>query len=277
MVLPRTSKTAIQAAPLREAAVRLTPAALALLAAALMALHRADALPVEKLRAAVTGAAAPVLSLISAPLTILADAVAGAPVRDLRAENIRLAEENAKLKGWYETAIKLQAENQSLRELLNVKPDPSMSFVTARVIADAGGAFVKSVLVPAGSADGVHKGAAAMSGRGLVGRVTEAGETSSRVLLVTDLNSRIPVIIQGTRTKAILTGKNGALMRLERLPPDSGVPVGARIVTSGDGGGLPADLPVGAVVSADKSGLWVEPLADIDRLTHVQIVNVGGN
>ena len=168
----------------------------------------------------------------------------------------------------------MQAENQSFRELLNVKADPTLTFVTARVISDAGGSFIKSVLLPVGGRDRVQKGNAVMSGHGLVGRVMEVGQSSSRVLLVTDLNSHIPVVLQGTRTKAILAGKNQDLMKLERLPPDSGMTVGTRVVTSGDGGQLPPDLPVGTIVSADADGVWVKPLADIDRLTHVQVVNV---
>lgn len=243
-----------------------------------MALHRAHTLPVERMRASTMDFLAPVLSVASAPLTTLADKIESlTPLHDLKAENIRLTEENAKLQQWYEKALKLQAENQSLRELLNVKADPSLSFVTARVISDAGGSFVKSVLLPVGGHDNVHKGNAVLSGHGLVGRVTEAGDGSARVLLVTDLNSRIPVILQNTRTKAILAGKNQDLMKLERLPPDSGMTVGTRVVTSGDGGMLPPDLPIGTIVSIDADGVWVKALTDIEKLTHVQVINADTN
>jgi rod shape-determining protein MreC len=112
-----------------------------------------------------------------------------------------------------------------------------------------------------------------LSGRGLLGRVTEAGHQSSRVLLITDLNSRIPVIIQNTRTKAILAGKNEDLMKLERLPVDSGLEVGQKIVTSGDGGQVPADIPVGIISDVGPRGVWVKPVADLDRATYVQVIN----
>ncbi len=253
---------------------RAAPALLILFSLTLMLLQRADALPVERLRVAIADAAAPTLAAMSAPINAVLEKIGGVnSLRDLRAENIRLKAENDKLQQWYDTALKLQAENQSLRDLLNVKADPAVSFVTARVISDAGGAFVKSVLLPVGARDRIAKGSAVMSGRGIVGRVTEIGEQSSRVLLITDLNSRIPVIIQNTRTKAILAGKNQDLLRLERLPPDSGIIVGARVMTSGDGGQLPADLPVGTIVAAGPDGVFVKPLSDIDRLTYVQVVN----
>lgn len=254
--------------------LRLTPAVLILLAVTLMALHRANTLPVEQVRVAVVDAAAPVLSVVSSPVTNFVDSFEGVTtIRDLKAENIRLREENIKLQAWYESALKLQAENKSFRDLLNVKADPTLTFTTARVISDAGGSFVKSILLPVGERDKVQKGNAVMSGHGLVGRVTEVGHSSSRVLLVTDLNSRIPVILQDTRTKAILAGKNQDLMKLERLPPDSGLTIGTRVVTSGDGGQLPPDLPIGTIVSTGEDGVWVRPLSNIDRLSHVQVVN----
>jgi rod shape-determining protein MreC len=256
-------------------AVRAMPAILILLALTLMVLHRADSLPVERLRTAVIDAATPALIAVSAPLSSLIENIDSVTsLRDLRAENIRLKEENAKLQKWYESALRLQAENQSFRDLLNVKADPDLHFVTARVISDPGGAFVKSVLLPVGNRDGVRKGNAVMSGHGLAGRIIETGQKSSRVLLVTDLNSRIPVIIQNTRTKAILAGKNQDLLKLERLPPDSGMTVGTRVMTTGDGGQLPADVPIGTIVSVGSEGVWVKPLSDIDRLSYVQVVNM---
>ncbi len=277
----QTKKTILKSLPLQATAVRAplvllraTPAVLILLALSLIALHRADALPVERIRVAMMDMAAPALTAISAPFSAAIDSIDGVTtIRNLKAENIRLREENIKLTQWYESALKLQAENQSFRQLLNVKADPAVTFVTARVIAAAGGAFVKNVLLPVGLRDGVQKGNAVMSGHGLVGRVTEAGERSARVLLITDLNSRIPVVIQNTRTKAILAGKNQELLKLERLPPDSGMTVGTRVVTSGDGGQLPSDLPIGTIVSIGPDGVWVRPLSDIDRLDHVQVVN----
>jgi rod shape-determining protein MreC len=270
----RPQKTVIQSVPLKTVTVRATPIALVLISLALMTLHKADTLPVERFRAATMDMVAPVLTAVSAPFTAMADNIDSVTnMRDLKAQNIRLEEENVRLQKWYEAALKLQAENQSFRELLNVKADPALAFVTARVISDAGGSFVKSVLLPVGAHDRVQKGNAVMSGHGLVGRVMEVGQSSSRVLLVTDLNSHIPVILQNTRTKAILAGKNQDLMKLERLPPDSGMTVGTRVVTSGDGGQLPPDLPVGTIVSVGADGVWVKPISDIEKLAYVQVVN----
>lgn len=262
--------------PFRAIGLRATPALLILFSVTLLVFHRAGALPAERLRTAVADLAAPVLQAASQPFVTFSESFEGVrTLRALKAENIRLTEENLRLQQWYEAALKFQAENQSLHDLLNVKADPSMAFVTTRVVADTGGAFVKSVLLPAGASDGVRKGNAVMSGRGLAGRVTEVGARSSRVLLVTDLNSRIPVVIQNTRTRAILAGTNGEMLRLERLPIDSGLAVGARVVTSGDGGLLPPDIPVGVITSVGPEGVFVTPLSDMDGLTWVQVVGGG--
>lgn len=252
----------------------MTPAVLVLVALSLMLFHRLDVLPVEKIRVAVTDTMVPVMKAVSEPFVAMTESFNGVvTLRQLRAENMRLKEENIKLQKWYENALRFQAENQAFRNLLNVKADPALSYVTTRVVSDPGGAFVKSVLLPVGGQDKVVKGNAVMSGSGLIGRVTEAGNRSSRVLLITDLNSRLPVMVQNTRTKAILAGKNTELLKLERLPIDSGLSVGQRIVTSGDGGQLPADIPIGVIVEVGKNGVFVKPLTDIEKVTYVQVIN----
>jgi rod shape-determining protein MreC len=251
-----------------------TPAVLILIAISLMVVHRTDAVPVEKLRIAVADMAAPVMAAISQPFETLADSFSGIKtMRQLKAENIRLKAENERLQQWYDAALKYQAQNKSLQDLLNLKADPALTFVTTRVVSDPGGSFVKSVLLPVGGGDNVAKGNAVMSGRGLIGRITEVGARSSRVLLVTDLNSRIPVIVQNTRTHAILAGKNADTLRLERLPIDSSLTVGQRIVTSGDGGQLPPDIPIGTIIEVGPGGIVVQPLADMNALTYVQVIN----
>jgi rod shape-determining protein MreC len=260
--------------PLRTISTRVTPMVLVMLALTLLAVDRMGAMPIAKLRIAMADTLAPALASISEPFETVADSFSGIrTMRQLKAENIRLKAENERLQQWYEAALKFQAQNKALHDLLNVRADPALSFVTTRVVSDPGGTFVKSVLLPVGSRDGVGKGNAVMSGRGLIGRVTEVGERSARVLLITDLNSRIPVVIQNTRTHAILAGKNAGFLRLERLPIDSSLAVGQRIVTSGDGGQLPPDIPIGTITGVGPNGIYVQPLTDIDTVTYVQVVN----
>src|SRR5580704_12656089 len=102
--------------------------------------------------------------------------------------------------------------------LLHFKTEPGIAYISARVIADTGGPFVRGLIVTAGKVDGVREGMAAMTGDGLIGRVIEAGDWSSRVLLITDLNSRIPVTVAGSGERAILAGDNSAMPKLVYLP-----------------------------------------------------------
>lgn len=224
-------------------------------------------------RESVSDVAAPMISVIGAPFRQVSTFVEGVTgLSDLRAENARLQVENMRLREWYQTALMLESENQSLQALLNVKPDPAHRFITARVIADSGNAFVKSAMVAAGRADNVQKGQAVMSGDGLVGRVIEAGDQSSRVLLLSDVNSHIPVSLEGSRQKAILAGNNSDMPELRYLPSDVDVKAGTRVLTTGDGGLFLQGLPVGEVVILNNQPL-VKLYANISRLNHVQVVD----
>lgn len=226
------------------------------------------------LRSTVSDTLTPALILLSEPFRQGAELVGGITgLSELRAENAQLKAENIRLREWYQTALMLESENQSFQALLNVKPDPQHRFITARVVGDSGNAFVKSALVSAGANDGVQKGQAVLSGDGVVGRIIQAGNTSARILLLTDFNSRVPVLVEGSRQKAILSGTNGDMPILKYLPQDSDIKEGTRIITSGNGGLFMPGLPIGTVVGGKDGSLYVKLYADIARLTHVRIVD----
>ncbi len=190
----------------------------------------------------------------------------------LQADNLRLTQENIKLREWYQTAILLDSENKSLRDLLNLKVDPKYSHISARVIADAGNTYVKSFLVPVGVNDGVKKGAAVLSGDGLVGRIIEVSDNSSRILLATDINLRVPVVVEDTGQHAIMAGTNGRYPRLIHLPQGSEIEKGSRLITSGYGGAYPHGLPVGKVVINDNGVMGVALFSDFDKMQIVRIL-----
>lgn len=248
---------------------------LILTALALMLFSAISPESLSPLRAKTTDLAAPVLSVASMPFQAVASFVGDVSgLAEMRGELERLQEENARLRGWYQGALHLRAENQTLRELLNVTPDPARRFVTARVIADSGSSFVKSLVVLAGRAEGVQKGQAALSGQGLIGRVVDVGEKTSRILLIQDLNSRVPVMTEGTRHKAILSGQNSEFPALLHMPDDVDIADGARIVTSGDGGILPPGIPVGQAVKIDgHDKVYLAPFSKAGRVTHVTLVD----
>jgi rod shape-determining protein MreC len=114
---------------------------------------------------------------------------------------------------------------------------------------------------------------AVITGEGLIGRVTEVGDWSSRVWLISDLNSRIPVTIAETGDRAILAGDNTTQPKLLFLARDASVPEGARVVTSGHGGVFPPNLPVGILKEAERGTYTVVPTADLGRITYVRLVD----
>lgn len=249
---------------------------LVLAAFALMLLGKADLVVMERMRAHVTDAVAPVLAVISRPAATFDHLVVeAAALGSLREQNMALAAENQRLMEWQAAARKLALENTQLKGLLNFAPGAEPGFITGRVIADSGGAFVHSILVSAGKRDGVTKGQAVITGDGLVGRVHGVGTRSVRVLLITDLNSRIPVVLEATRTRAILAGDNSERPRLIHLPPGAVMNPGDRIVTSGHGGSFPPGIPVGVVSAAGEGQILVKPYVQRDRLEYVRVVDYG--
>lgn len=193
--------------------------------------------------------------------------------RTLLEENERLKTENADLVRWRNSALVLGDENKELRGLLRYKAEPPFSYISARVIADTGGSFVRSLVVTAGSLDGVRVGMAAVTGEGLVGRVVEVGAWTSRLLLLTDMNARIPVMIVGTGEHAILAGDNSPSPRLLYLSQESDARVGLRVVTSGHGGVFPPNIPVGVVSSARDGVVEVAPFASLRRINHIRLID----
>lgn len=244
------------------------------LALALIVLTKADI----KILSYVSERAADALAWIAGlPATPLAFVRRGTEVVGsllaLEEENARLREENRRLVHWQNEAIRLAVQNAALREALKM---PAVAGTrrrtTARIVADPGGPFVQTRLIDAGRDRGLEKGMAVVDGFGMVGRIVEVGERSARVLLVTDFNSRIPVLVERSRDHAILEGRNGPLAELRFMPMSPSFRVGDRVLTSGRGGLLPPGLPVGEIVHVEERRVLVRPLVDWDRLDHVAVL-----
>jgi rod shape-determining protein MreC len=265
------------AVPLKALVQRFAVLFLVLTAFALMLLSKAETVVVDRAAATISDIAAPIMDVLSRPAASLNDAIAAARnLAYLRTENQRLKRENARLRTWQEAAQRLAVRDRALQALLDFKPDPQSRYVSARVVGDSGGAFVRSMLLNAGKRDGVAKGQAVVTGDGLVGRIVSAGQWSSRVLLITDINSRVPVIVESARDRAILAGDNTNLPKLAFLPGNTVLKPGDRVVTSGDGGVFPPGLPVGRVASVGDGGIRVQPFVRLDSLEFVRTVDYAG-
>ncbi|WP_319637308.1 rod shape-determining protein MreC [Pacificispira spongiicola] len=242
---------------------------------ALMVLGRTDPDSFERARMQVTDAAAPILDVLVRPVDAMNALVEhGYDLLYLYQENERLRQEVERLMQWQAVARRLEVENSQMRELLTFRRETVKRFVTGRVIG-TGGTFVRSLLLNVGEIQGARKGQAAVIGTGLIGRVAEVGLHSSRILLLTDLNSRVPVQIESSRARAILAGDNTAFPRLIYGAANSDLQPGQRVVTSGDAGAFPPGLPIGVVATADESGVRVQLYSSDERPELVRLMDFG--
>lgn len=242
----------------------------------MIVLGKVDQAIFERVRVSVTDHTAPILSLLSQPSTMISDAARQVRVLvDLYRDDMRLKQENQRLMHWQEAALALADQNRRLRDLLHLVPETARSFVSARVIATSGGAYLRNLLVDAGSENGVARGQAAVAGEGLIGRVYEVGTHAARVLLIIDLNSRVPVIVERSRQHAILSGDNSPLPLLWYLDPAAPLEAGDRLVTSGEGGIFPPGLPVGVVAAVGSAVPRVRPYVGLSQIDYVRIVDYG--
>lgn len=175
-------------------------------------------------------------------------------------ENRRLKAELAEAAEWKNAALALRDTNNRYKALLGLKTDPPIPMVAARTVSEARGPFSNTRLANAGREKGVISGNPVMSENGLIGRIIGVTEGASRILLLTDIAARTPVMIERTNARAILTGDGGPNPRLEYLRGQDPVKQGDRLVTSGDGGVLPRGLPVGLAVKG-LDGRWRAVLA----------------
>lgn len=245
-------------------------------AVALILIGKIETVLVERLRSNFSDGVAPLLELLSEPVRL---ARAGADhvvdFADLIEENERLKEENARLLQWRVFAKKLETENQELKTLLRFDPGPEARFVSARAIADVGGAFARSLLINVGSEKGIRSGLPIMTGDGLVGRVVHVGGRTARVLLLTDINARTPVVIGDAAVRAILVGDNSENPKLRFIDGEGPLAAGELIVTSGHGGVYPPGLPIGLVAGEVAGITLAQTFVDWRKISYVRVVDFG--
>ncbi len=188
----------------------------------------------------------------------------------LRAENEALH----KLQDRYKA---LEIENKLLTDLLNYVSLPNVGFVSARMVAEENNAFSHAIVAYVGDKK-VNKGDVVLVNSSVVGRVDKKINNYAKVILLTDISSKIPVIIENTRIRGILKGDNTSYPKLVFTPLDAEISVGDRIVTSGVSGVFPAGLPIGYVSSIVKNEIKVKLFASLEKLEYVKIVNydIGG-
>jgi rod shape-determining protein MreC len=243
------------------------------LAVALVLLGRAQSGLFDRARMKITDWLAPTLESVHTPVLAFNRWVASAgQLFDVYQENLALKDENARLRQWRNVAVVMQDRVHHYQDMLHAVPDPDINSVLAQVIGRASRPFLQTMILGAGERSNVKPGEAVVDPRGMIGRIYLAGDHTSWVILLTDLNSRIPVTIASADGKtqalqAIMTGDNSAAPILDTLSQQVTLNDGDQVVSSGDGGLLPPGLAIGTVVGtpgAYRVSLLADPASSED-------------
>ena len=252
---------------------RLVHVVLIALCFSLMFIGKADLVAMRELRMSSNDFLAPVIDFVSAPIRGVETMAEGIrTVASLRAENVRLQAENDLLQRWRRRAEILESENQQLRSVTGTVSDENRSLITARAVTAPGGSFAHTILIAIGNESGIAAGDPVITSNGLVGIVYEVGRAYARVLMISDINARIPVMLASSSWPGLTIGRNGEYLELAFLPAEARPEVGELVLTSGHGGILPAGLAVGRVDRVDGDNIRVRPAVEFRNLGYVSIL-----
>ena len=182
----------------------------------------------------------------------------------------RLKEENTELKNNISKSDFLELENNQLRKLIEEQVSSSSNFTSARVMLDKQSPYLNSYIINIGSNKNVKNGMAVLNGKNFIGRIVDVNFFSSRVLLVSDLNSKIPVITAPSTYHAILSGHGKQLPTLEYLPENHNIENGDKIYTSGKEGIFTPGIPIGEAKIEDNS-IKVLLFSDLGQISFVNV------
>ncbi len=168
-------------------------------------------------------------------------------------------------------ALTMAERLEVYEDILNMQGEPGGAEVTARIMAETNGPFAEALLANAGATNGVVEGYFAENDRGLVGRVVQVGQRSSRILKVTDFNSRVPVMGEASGLRAIMYGGRDGLGRLTDLPEQGAFLPNERILTSGEGGLFPRGVVVGHVRGVEGKEIRVDLAMLNGQLSYVRL------
>ncbi len=242
----------------------------------LSSLYSAQASAFKKAREGVMDAASPVLTLFSGPINYVNGVVGSVgEYFSVMEQNKALREENAELRQWMAEALELREVVASYDALEGYSAPPEAQPISAYVIGESNDAFARSMIVNVGRSSNVEVGQAVVDANGLIGRIVEAGGSASRVLLLTDIQSRVPVYVEGADVDGILVGntRGRPAISFTASAEETEAAAGQRVLTSGAGGALPRGLPVGVVSGESRDGILVDLYANYARTRIVRVIN----
>ena len=166
----------------------------------------------------------------------------------------------------------LKMQNKELKIVISDVLHTNIKNVIAKVILDKQSPFLKSIILNKGTNSNLKKGMAVLHKKNMVGRIVEVNYLSSRVLLVNDLNSKIPVKIQPSGENAIMSGEGNNLASLDFLPKLSTIEEENIVFTSGSDGVFDDGIPIGKITEIEGK-FYVEFFSDLNQINFVTVIN----
>lgn len=239
----------------------------------IMLFSRIYSAPLDYVSGHIQNTSAPIINTLSKPVSAVKTTFGRASeMMQLQDELTRLQQENISLRSTQTKLMQLQGQNNALRALLNFVATPGSTWITTSVISDVGGTFSRALIIDAGEGDNLQKGQAVLTGEGLIGRVAQVNNDTAIVLLLTDINSSIPVMVEHTKDRALLTGNNSDIAELRHLAENAQIQPGAQLVTSGSNGSLPVGIPVGTVTAIADGKIFVRPAVGMHDIEVVRVI-----
>lgn len=211
-----------------------------------------------------------IYEIIQAPINSITEHFSH--IKELKTENMELKLEIRRLKNLTNEIQLVKAENAVLRDLHKVIPDEKYNYLTAKLLSISLNPFSKTAIVGAGKNQGVQIDQVVTNQEGLVGKISEISDNYSKIILMNDLNSRIPIITLSSRERGILAS-NGSELKIIYIQKNHSIKKGEKIITSGDGRIYPSGIEVGKVIKVSPNEILVEPIANISNTIFVNIYN----
>jgi len=236
--------------------------------------NKTDYVIVKSIKSVGIDVISPATKILSMPFIAVTNATkAFNDVRFLKQENLKLKEEIKRLKKWQIIALKNQRENNAYKKLLNSTNSNLNIIKTASVVTKSPGLYSKTIVINAGIADGVSEDLAVINERGLIGKIISSTNKNSKIILINDQNSSVPVRTLSNKYFAIIKGtSDGKYLTSSFIKDEKKPQLGDLLLTSGSAKTFPQDILVGKVIKVNKNGFLALPYVDFDNLDFVQII-----
>ena len=240
----------------------------------LIFIGKPDNIIISKTSGVVVDVMSPFVKVISYPIYMVGTFIKDVKnFRQVDAQNKELRDEVSKLKEQLNYLKQMEVENNSLKKLVNYTSNGINYLLSTKVVGASGSGFTHSFIIDAGARHGVKKYQGVLVDGYLVGQIYSVGKNYSRMLLITDALSKIPVQIERTRTRAFLIGNNTDYPNLAHFENQEPIQIGDVVVTSGMGGNLPSGIPIGIVGSiSEESGIIVQPFINKSNIEYVKVL-----